>query len=472
MTPVARIIPAYAGSTHTTPTRHARQRDHPRIRGEHRDGVAAPRTSARIIPAYAGSTRPRHAPARRRQDHPRIRGEHPSSEFETYHDGGSSPHTRGARWLGDWLADAGRIIPAYAGSTWVAACEVLRFEDHPRIRGEHAVARHLKKSPQGSSPHTRGAHHVSRGGLTRGGIIPAYAGSTTAAGVPSATAWDHPRIRGEHWLGGPTWRRYAGSSPHTRGARPQMFVDTIRGRIIPAYAGSTPTSPTDSRAMTDHPRIRGEHDCSIYFTNFPTGSSPHTRGAPACATSARKPGRIIPAYAGSTIFLHHHEIISWDHPRIRGEHLALGAILRQERGSSPHTRGALGAWRPRPWSPGIIPAYAGSTDATYPFGLWYPDHPRIRGEHATVQVAAVKCAGSSPHTRGAPSSCTTTKSSRGIIPAYAGSTLRLRDLRAQGQDHPRIRGEHRPRGFRSAPGPGSSPHTRGARRRRGGFGPD
>ena len=30
------------------------------------------------------------------------------------------------------------------------------------------------------------------------------------------------------------------------------------------------------------------------------------------------------------------------------------------------------------------------------------------------------------------------------------------------KDHPRIRGEHRPRGFRSAPGSGSSPHTRGA----------
>ncbi|ERH20054.1 hypothetical protein HMPREF0043_00183 [Actinobaculum sp. oral taxon 183 str. F0552] len=49
-------------------------------------------------------------------------------------------------------------------------------------------------------------------------IIPAYAGSTLAAARRWPSVWDHPRIRGEHWLGGPIWRKYAGSSPHTRGA--------------------------------------------------------------------------------------------------------------------------------------------------------------------------------------------------------------------------------------------------------------
>ena len=50
------------------------------------------------------------------------------------------------------------------------------------------------------------------------------------------------------------------------------------------------------------------------------------------------------------------------------------------------------------------------------------DHPRIRGEHAVelVDIDAV----------------------RGIIPAYAGSTGERPHVRGLPLDHPRIRGEH------------------------------
>ena len=70
------------------------------------------------------------------------------------------------------------IIPAYAGSTRHRHCRHIEQQDHPRIRGEHAV--HAVRHPVATW------------------IIPAYAGST---GLPvSWTAWtrDHPRIRGEH----------------------------------------------------------------------------------------------------------------------------------------------------------------------------------------------------------------------------------------------------------------------------------
>ena len=114
--------------------------------------------------------------------------------------------------------------------------------------------------------------------------------------------------------------------------------------------------------MGDHPRIRGEHVDAL-------GRGP------------RGPG-IIPAYAGST--------------------LSTTTRSGRWRGSSPHTRGALGRARPRSR------------------GCW--DHPRIRGEHSCMSY---------PPSWGF-----------GIIPAYAGSTDRLRRL----QDPQR----------------GSSPHTRGA----------
>ena len=153
------IIPAYAGSTLSrtkwgTPRRgsspHTRgaltcgsssvvvSRDHPRIRGEHESGNLNRLEVARIIPAYAGSTQvepygcilyagssphtrgaPRRARKRRngRWDHPRIRGEHVVYRCVK-------------------LGEKG-IIPAYAGST------------------DRRFVRFWKRL--GSSPHTRGA---------------------------------------------------------------------------------------------------------------------------------------------------------------------------------------------------------------------------------------------------------------------------------------------------------------------------
>ena len=55
-----------------------------------------------------------------------------------------------------------------------------------------------QKMPRGSSPHTRGAPVVGWPGWSRGGIIPAYAGSTVAGCFAAKVERDHPRIRGEH----------------------------------------------------------------------------------------------------------------------------------------------------------------------------------------------------------------------------------------------------------------------------------
>ena len=153
---------------------------------------------------------------------------------------------------------------------------------------------------------------------------------------------------------------------------------------------------------------------------------------------------IIPAYAGSTS--------------------CATPLPQRHRGSSPHTRGA--PERPIGTSPtrrdhprirgehryllprigllgGIIPAYAGSTESTEHHVDSGVDHPRIRGEHGE-ETADEGGEG-------------------GIIPAYAGSTQFGRsDLRGRGgssphtrgaprkrpelklafRDHPRIRGEH------------------------------
>ena len=234
---------------------------------------------------------------------------------------GSSPHTRGAHRIGCVVSVAVRIIPAYAGSTSGEHLTGRAPADHPRIRGEHPGVNRNGRGPAGSSPHTRGARRHETPESQTPGIIPAYAGSTGRGRVAGGDRWDDPRRRGQNSQAAGAAARALGSSPHTRGALPgPRSSGTTRG-IIPAYAGSTRSSPPHpaSRAgiipayagstqvvgpgvgpSPDHPRIRGEHVDGVGVDERLQGSSPHTRGAPRTMMSSQALRRIIPAYAGST----------------------------------------------------------------------------------------------------------------------------------------------------------------------------
>ena len=155
---------------------------------------------AGIIPAYAGSTTSDGATVGPTEDHPRVRGEHQHSESATFLVRGSSPRTRGARIAATRRRAWGRIIPAYAGST---ACRVdcsRLQQDHPRVRGEHWARTAKRARVRGSSPRTRGARACGQAQLAAGRIIPAYAGSTGMRAGAACGGQDHPRVRGEHTI--------------------------------------------------------------------------------------------------------------------------------------------------------------------------------------------------------------------------------------------------------------------------------
>ena len=277
-----------------------------------------------IIPAYAGSTQQK-----------RLTGETVT---------GSSPHTRGAQHL----------FNLWYGASW----------DHPRIRGEHAVAPHVHAQLVGIIPAYAGSTAVWYAENGFGvGSSPHTRGAPVVRPVAPVAHRDHPRIRGEHALT----------------TLPLSFIFGI----IPAYAGSTfglrnsedlrrGSSPHTrgaprhdvraTRRQGDHPRIRGEHLAPLRAARVAAGiipayagstsafdgslsgcegSSPHTRGAPTHCSSGARERR--------------------DHPRIRGEH---ACVCRLRQGFS-----------------GIIPAYAGST--------------------AIIGAVGMVMTGSSPHTRGA-----------------------------------------------------------------------
>ena len=202
-----------------------------------------------IIPAYAGSTTRTEPRPRKNRDHPRVCGEHDIQLPPPLADLGSSPRMRGARItdIGDTVAV--RIIPAYAGST--PACDLQRHNtgDHPRVCGEHRSICRAYRPIGGSSPRMRGAPVVHVGGYRARGIIPAYAGSTHRR--PSL-AWcrrDHPRVCGEHRHRRRALVRSSGSSPRMRGAQDALRELADLVRIIPAYAGSTARATAPTRAF-------------------------------------------------------------------------------------------------------------------------------------------------------------------------------------------------------------------------------
>ena len=169
----------------------------PHVRGAHNLTVDSVQNIG-IIPACAGSTGSSPASTSSTRDHPRMCGEHQYAPIRRLRKTGSSPHVRGAQWVGSHAKYGVGIIPACAGSTGIIRLGRARAGDHPRMCGEHRLVPSLCSTHAGSSPHVRGAR------LSR---------SHAALGRR-----DHPRMCGEHRFALKACSKLQGSSPHVRGA--------------------------------------------------------------------------------------------------------------------------------------------------------------------------------------------------------------------------------------------------------------
>ena len=113
-----------------------------------------------------------------------------------------------------------------------------------------------------------------------------------------------------------------------------------------------------------------------------------------------------------------------DHPRVCGEHRSVIALVSSSSGSSPRMRGTHSAVLADELPTGIIPAYAGNTFGGLCARLLRRDHPRVCGEHTSFTVPSFPMTGSSPRMRGTHILSQADTSHIGIIPAYAGNTLK------------------------------------------------
>ena len=327
--------------------------------------------------------------------------------------------------------------------------------------GENSASIAAELTTNGSSPRGRGKrHHLSRDRI-RLRLIPAWAGKTKPLPIAVNGLTAHPRVGGENVLeeiGGDVER---GSSPRGRGKRRRSPPSARLSRLIPAWAGKTIYISGCSRIYQAHPRVGGENRDDDIRVGHEVGSSPRGRGKLRSRRLAAMSFGLIPAWAGKTVGRGRGRAERGAHPRVGGENVLEEIGGDVERGSSPRGRGKPGCTMRRARCIGLIPAWAGKTRRYVPARPQRTAHPRVGGENPNSTASAWRASGSSPRGRGKLIGVPIREGISRLIPAWAGKTnvSSVRALAAAA--HPRVGGENS--GDRLSPGraAGSSPRGRG-----------
>ena len=218
-------------------------------------------------------------------------------------------------------------------------------------------------------------------------------------GRPSCST-AHPRVGGENTEADVIRNTASGSSPRGRGKhQPRRLCPEWLG-LIPAWAGKTPGSFSSPRRLWAHPRVGGENPFPRAVCAWPSGSSPRGRGKLLYDSKRRGEPRLIPAWAGKTCSWSCPRARSRAHPRVGGENIDHERVRFNAAGSSPRGRGKRGSVLNEAPFAGLIPAWAGKTQITTPWGCARTAHPRVGGENAAAEGRLRLTQGSSPRGRG------------------------------------------------------------------------
>ena len=132
-----RLIPAWAGKTHTIPNPTPPITAHPRVGGENGTRSGPSRRSLGLIPAWAGKTLCCSGGELVAGAHPRVGGENRWWVGKLGGPKGSSPRGRGKLVFRILVSRARRLIPAWAGKTELDRGLGVGITAHPRVGGEN-----------------------------------------------------------------------------------------------------------------------------------------------------------------------------------------------------------------------------------------------------------------------------------------------------------------------------------------------
>ncbi len=213
--------------------------------------------------------------------------------------GGSSPRARGTFVESSFERLRRRFIPAGAGNISSLSLVLLQTTVHPRGRGEHPHRPVCQGGGPGSSPRARGTFMGDHGQPAGIRFIPAGAGNIYCDAGTFRAVTVHPRGRGEHSTKRSGLFLMRGSSPRARGTYEFDSCDLIDERFIPAGAGNMVELISHPHHAAVHPRGRGEHYLSLFTSKSASGSSPRARGTFTGSWLMLCGYRFIPAGAGN-----------------------------------------------------------------------------------------------------------------------------------------------------------------------------
>ena len=172
-----------------------------------------------------------------------------------------------------------------------------------------------------------------------------------------------------------------------------------------------------------------------------SGTPPRARGRLTARDDINARRGNTPACAGKTCSAVCRFAGAWEHPRVRGEDSSLDIAQLPLLGTPPRARGRLLWWAGLTPSGGNTPACAGKTARVCHIRRSIREHPRVRGEDQWKSQQAQDTAGTPPRARGRPLSTRVAVTSTGNTPACAGKTMFMMPQSLLWREHPRVRGE-------------------------------
>ena len=373
--------PACAGITSSRSRTSESRTEHPRVRGDHgweltrNDGVGGTPPRAR------GSQRAPPARDLACRNTPACAGITAAASSPRTTASGTPPRARGSR-LGLLGADQrGGNTPACAGITPRGERPVASREEHPRVRGDHPVHPAAEPLRHGTPPRARGSHLPATQGQLEVRNTPACAGITYREDARERGDGEHPRVRGDHAVALFGTKAEDGT-PRVRGDHPHLglFVGLRRGTPprargsprpaearrprpgnTPACAGITLPWQCLVRPGAEHPRVRGDHEDLADALFAMDGTPPRARGSRSTSPCGPRRTGNTPACAGITASGAGGGCQPGEHPRVRGDHAAGESLIARQAGTPPRARGSRPECHARGRPPRNTPACAGIT---------------------------------------------------------------------------------------------------------------
>ena len=226
-----------------------------------------------------------------------------------------------------------------------------------------------------------------------------------------------------------------------RGTVSSLVIPWLNRRITPACAGNRRPGILDAGAGQDHPRVCGEQFDQRLQPLHAIGSPPRVRGTGVAIARDLLSVRITPACAGNRAGRAGWSCRTRDHPRVCGEQAGCSGEEKDFVGSPPRVRGTGNRGCGYGEEERITPACAGNRAILF-FEILIPqDHPRVCGEQGAQHGCRARFVGSPPRVRGTVPHALYHERNQGITPACAGNSIRLLQLQAGQEDHPRVCGE-------------------------------